>query len=336
MRRNLRLLLTTPIHSPRHWGIILVAALAFVFLKPAEYSDWELNTGPLRDGLAAYQHESAVYPPWDLILLWPYYFMTGPGSRVASVLVVGWLAARCRWSLLRFFAIVLAPPFIWTVRLYNLDVLVLLLPILLWEAAEGSRRQSLGRSLALLLLLVKPQGGYLLLAYLLWTHRRPWQAMVMPVTLALLVTVPISLVGSPPLFLQWIDNLQHPSALNQEWWKNNNISLTADYGLGVAGLITAGAFVAVYAAKRQRARVWTLNHTYAVLLMASMLLSPYTSNQSATAALALAPSGPAFILQYMVYFGGAITGANLPYDATPMLFLMVSGLWFYESRQDVR
>jgi len=97
-----------------------------------------------------------------------------------------------------------------------------------------------------------------------------------------------------------------------------------------------GAFVAVYAAKRQRARVWTLNHTYAVLLMASMLLSPYTSNQSATAALALAPSGPAFILQYMVYFGGAITGANLPYDATPMLFLMVSGLWFYESRQDVR
>lgn len=202
MRRNLRLLLTTPIHSPRHWGIILVAALAFIFLKPAEYSDWELNTGPLRDGLAAYQHESAVYPPWDLILLWPYYFLTGPGSRVASVLVVGWLAARCRWSLLRFFAIVLAPPFIWTMRLYNLDVLALLLPILLWEAAEGSRRQSLGRGLALLLLLVKPQGGYLLLAYLLWAHWRPWRAMMPLVALTLLVTVPISLVGSPPLFLQ--------------------------------------------------------------------------------------------------------------------------------------
>lgn len=124
--------------------------------------------------------------------------------------------------------------------------------------------------------------------------------------------------------------------MNQIWWKDNNISLTADYGLGVAGLVIAGAFVAVYATKRQKARVWTLNHTYATLLMASMLLSPYTSNQSAIAALAFVPSGPAFILQYMVYFGGAITGANLPYDATPMLFLMVSGLWFYESRQDVR
>lgn len=335
MRRDLRLLLTTPIHSPRHWGIILVVALTFIFLKPAEYSDWELNTRPLRDGLAAYQHKSAVYPPWDLILLWPYYFLTELGSRVASVLVVGWLAARCQWSLLRFFAIVLAPPFVWTMRLYNLDVLVLLLPVLLWVTAEGSPRQSLGRSLALLLLLVKPQGGYLLLAYLLWVHRRSWRAMIPLVALMLLVTIPISLVGSPPLFLQWIDNLRHPSALNQMWWKDNNISLTADYGLGIACFVTAGAFVAVYAAKRQRARGWTHNHTYATLLMVSMLLSPYTSNQSAVAALAFVPSSPAFILQHMVYLGGAITGANLPYDAIPMLFLMVSGLWFYESRQDV-
>ncbi len=335
VRRHFRLLLTSTIDSPRHWGVILAVALAFTFLRGLDYSDWRLNTGPLRDGLAAYQHEEAVYPPWDLLLLWPYYFLTGTGSRVASVLVVGWLAARCGWSLMRFFAVVFAPPFIWTMRLSNLDVLALLLPVLLWETAEGSRRQSLGRGLALTLLLVKPQGAFLLLAYLVWTHRRPWRMMMLHVMLVLLITVPISLIGNPPLLLQWMDNLQHPSAENQGWWRDNNISLTADFGLGLACLITVSVFLTIYAAKRWRGRVWTLNHTYAVLLMVSMLLSPYASSQSAVAALALLSSAPAFTVQYVVYLAGAVVGAKLPYDAIPMLLLMASGLWFYESQQDV-
>jgi hypothetical protein len=68
-------------------------ALAFIFAPQYHYNDWARNTEGLHDGLAVYENENAVYPPWGLILLWPYYLLTSPGSRVASVLVVAILAS---------------------------------------------------------------------------------------------------------------------------------------------------------------------------------------------------------------------------------------------------
>lgn len=324
-----------PLAALRQWTIVFLVAVAFVLAPQFDYNDWERNTEGLRRGLNVYDNPNAVYPPWCIVLLWPYYMMTAPGSRVASVLVVGWLTARCHWSLARFLAIVLSPFFIWTMLLSNIDLLALLLPIVLWEAVQETRWRALGQGISLALVLIKPQGSFLLIAYWLWSERSRWRQLLIPVTAVGLLVISTSLISQPPLLLEWIDNLQHPSADNQTFWQSNNISMTNSLGLLPAIAVISLAGVCLFGLMRNRRRLWTKNHSYASLLLVAMLLSPYTSNQSAIAALAFVPSIPGMIMQHVVVFVGPVLGGYLQHDEWWVLFLGLCTLWLYRLPNNV-
>lgn len=339
MPHTMRVLFTTPVSTPQHWGIIVLVAVAFIFAPQFDYNDWERNTDGLRDGLAIYDNENAVYPPWGLVLLWPYYFLTSPGSRVASVLVVGWLASRCRWSLDRFFTIVLSPFFIWTMLLSNIDLLALLLPLILWEAAcdaRSPRRRLVWRGVALAILLIKPQGSFLLLLYWILAYRTRWRELALPVGLVALVVISTSLIGDPPLLAQWLDNVRNPSEENQTFWEINNVSLTDAVGPVLATMIVGTTLVCLYGLIQKRRGGWTLNHTYAALLLGAMLLSPYTSNQSLIVPFGLVPSFPAAFLQYVVIFAGSALKVYRDFDPAWTLLFGLMSLWFYQLPRDVR
>lgn len=330
MRRTLHRLFLTPIASRQHWGLILLIALSFVAVPQFDYNDWERNTEGLFDGLHVYDNPNAVYPPWGLILLWPYYLLTSAGSRIASVLVVGWLAARNRWMVATFLTIVFSPFFIWTMVLSNIDVLALLLPVLLWESARDTRWQPIGWSASLALLVIKPQGSFLLILYWLWAERRGWRALIIPLVFVGLVTIPISLVGQPPLIVQWLDNLRHPSEDNQLFWDMNNVSMTEGLGVTLGVAVVMCSLGAFYWLKR-RSGNWTRNHTHAALLLASMLLSPYTSNQSVIVPLALVPSGASVALQYVIIFIGSALGIYRDFDSWWTLLMGLCALWLNRS-----
>ncbi len=333
--KNLVRLFSEPICSPRHWSVIAVIACAFIFAPQFDYNDWARNTEGLWRGLQIYDNPNAVYPPWGLILLWPYYLLSAAGSRVASVLVVGWLAARCRWSLGRFLIIVLSPFFIWTMLLSNVDLLALLLPVVLWESVQGKRWQTAGQMIALALLLIKPQGGFLLIASWVWSRRDRWRQLAWPLIWIVLLTVPVSLLGQPPLLLQWLHNLQNPSAENRLFWAMNNVSLSEAVGLLPAAAIIGVMLGGVRLLMRQRGRYWTKNHTYASLLLVAMLISPYTSNQSVIASLAFLPSVAGLGLQYTLIFVAAALGIYRPYDTWWTLLLGMAMLWLYRWPDDI-
>lgn len=329
MRILIHRLFVMPIASLQHWGLILLIALTFIAVPQFDYNDWERNTEGLFDGLHIYDNPNAVYPPWSLVLFWPYYVLTSPGSRIASVLVVGWLAARQRWTVAAFLSIVFSPFFIWTMVLSNIDVLALLLPILLWESARGTRWQPIAWSASLGLLLIKPQGSFLLIFYWLWTTRNRWRELIAPLVFVALVTIPISLIGQPPLVMQWFDNLQNPSEDNQVFWQINNISLTEALGIEFGAVAVGASIGMVYWLRHRQRGVWTKNHTYATLLVASMLLSPYTSNQSVIVPLALVPSMTSLTLQYVVIFTGSALGIYREFDPGWTLLLGLCALWLY-------
>jgi len=335
MIRDVARLFSEPISSPRHWSVIAVIALAFIFAPQFDYNDWVRNTEGLWRGLQIYDNPNAVYPPWGLILLWPYYLLGAAGSRVASVLVVGWLAARCRWSLARFLTIILSPFFVWTMLLSNIDLLALLLPVVLWESAQGTRWQTAGQTGALALLLIKPQGSFLLIAYWIWSRRGRWRELAWPLACAVLLVASTSLIGQPPLLLQWLHNLRNPSEENRLFWAMNNVSLAETAGLLPAAAITGGALGGAMLLMRRRGRLWTKNHTYTSLLLAAMLLSPYTSNQSVIASLAFVPSVAGVLLQYALIFGAAALGVYRPYDAWWTLLLGVAMLWLYRLPDEI-
>lgn len=335
MLKTVAQLFTTPIASPQQWYIVLLVAIAFIFAPQFNYNDWERNTEGLFRGLHVYDNPNAVYPPWSIVLLWPYYFLTAAGSRIASVLAVGWLTARCRWSLVQFLAIVLSPFFIWTMLLSNMDLLVLLLPVVMWEAVRGTRWQMIGQGISLALLLIKPQGSFLLIAHWMWSNRHTWKQLLMPVAFVTLLVISTSVIGHPPLLIQWIDNLQHPSTDNQAFWQSNNISITKSLGLLPAVAVLSSAGVGLLVLMRSQDKSWTKNHTYASLLLAAMLLSPYTSNQSVIAALSFVPSVPGVIIQYVIVFAGAALGLYLQHGGWWALFLGMCMLWLYRLPKDV-
>ncbi len=303
-------LFTGPVKTWRQWGIIVIVALAFAFTPQLPFNDWERNTVDLVNGLNIYHNPSYVYPPWALLLLWPYRLMTDVGVRVASVLVVGWVAQHFGWTLLRFLAVVVNPFFIWTMILSNADLLTFLLPIVLWEGGGDFRR-----TLALLLLLIKPQGSFLLILYWLWQERR----LTLPIAISGFVVVLFSLLGSPPLLLQWLSNVLHPSAVNQEFWRINNISLSS-----AIGFIPAAILIGIAAVR------WRNTNPTAVLLWSALLLSSYASNQSLIAPLALVSSWPATLFQFLVVGGAGVAGIYR--DLNPLwafLFGVVS-FWLIE------
>ncbi len=309
----------------------MAVALAFAFTPQFDYNDWMRNTEGLQRGLRIYDNPDTVYLPWDLVLLWPYYLLTAAGARVASVLVVGWLTIRCHWPLMYFLAVLSSPYFIWTMLISNIDVLALLLPVVLWESVKGTRWQTAGWTVAIALLLIKPQGSFLLIAYWIWSCRRNWRELFWPLAVAGLLVVSTSLIGQPPLLLQWLDNVQNPSADNRLFWSINNVSLSETLGLLPAVAVVSAALIGVRLLLQRRG-FWTKNHTYASLLLAAMLLSPYASSQGVIAPLAFLPSASGVVIQYVLIFGAAALGLySGPYDAWWALLLGVILLYLYRS-----
>lgn len=330
--------MTLPMHDPRVLGLVLIIALGVVFAPQVDPTDYTLNTRDLGDGLAIYENPDYVYPPWSLIFLQPYRWMTATGARIAGVLVIAWLAYWRGWQARDFLAIVLHPLFVFTMLFSNIDLLVFVFAVLLWEAAKRVRLPvlekvppSVWRGLALTILAIKPQGSFLLVPYLLWRERDDIPALARAIGVAIVCTLPISLLGSPPLLLQWIDNIFNPSTGNVDAWLANNISLTDAYGLPLALIITGGVMGATGLLIRARKR-WTHNHTLAALLLMSMLLSPYTSTQSVIAALAFVPSWIAIALHYALTAITSLLGVYLPYAGIWILVFGVTALWFAPAR----
>ena len=152
--------------SYKQWVVIGVVALLFVFMPQLPNNDWQRNAADIPRGLALYQDPAYVYPPWALLLFFPYYLLTAAGARVVTVLVIGLLAQRRGWSLGQFLAIMLAPLFLWTMVLSSADVLVLLHS----DHLVGYRRALAACSarLGVAILLLKPQVTIFLLLYWLW------------------------------------------------------------------------------------------------------------------------------------------------------------------------
>ncbi len=325
-------LLTTPIVSWRHWGVIIAISLAFIYnpFPPGFVSDWKLITDEILLGFSIYADPNSVYPPWSLIVLWPYYFMTAAGSRAASVLVIGWLASRERWSLLKFGAVIASPFFLWTMRLSNIDILALLFPLLLWEKSNGKAWQWLGRSISLIVLLIKPQAGAAMILYLIYRHRREIQNLILPLALAAIVTIPISLWGSPPLLMQWIDNtIHHPSATNLSYWSVNNVSITACLGWLPAVVICSIGMGGIYLLRRFFRKPWTENHSFSCIFLLAMFLGPYASNQGMIVPLALVVSWPALMIQYISMLILSAFDIYIKYGAFWALSFGILFLWFY-------
>jgi hypothetical protein len=326
-----RELFTTPISGARQWGVILFLAFLYIFIPQMQPVDWQLNTENLWSaGLNVYIDPSKVYPPWGLILMAPYYLMRAEGARVFSVLVIGWSSYRHNWSLSRFLAIVLSPFFLVTMSKSNMDILALVLPIVLWETVQGTKWQTVGRGAALSILLLKPQGAVLIWLYLLWTSRDDWHELVKPLLIVALVVIPISLLGSPPLFLQWINNLVNATPQNEYWWSVNNISLSSFLSPLAAAAILLTSISCLFGFMKWKRKRWSKEHTIASLLLVSMFLSPYTSQQSFSSALAFIPSWASFFTQSIVLI---VSFKFFDYwDIIPPLVLLigVSSLYFYQ------
>jgi hypothetical protein len=324
MLKAFRNLFFQPIQTPLQWVIVAMLALAFVLMPQLPNNDWQRNAADIPNGLNLYQNPAYVYPPWALLLLAPYYLMTAAGSRIASVLVIAWFMRWRGYSLGRFALIVLSPLFFWTMVLSSADVLLLLLPIILWEVCAGKRGETLARAVALALLLLKPQVGGLLSLL-----RQPRQLLAVLAAL-LAITLPISLIGSPPLLLQWVDNLLHPPAVNLDHWTYNNLSLTYRYGFPFAIAVVTLSLGGLYGLMRQRGYRCTNDHVYAALFLASMLLAPYASNQSAIVPLALLPSGLVTLMQYVGVLGAAILNLYALADDWLVLIFTLTAMWQHQ------
>lgn len=299
--KTIKEIIGTPIQHPKQYVLILLCALILVIFLPVQQDvdDWSLNTaGMWDDMLQMYDNENRVYPPWGLILLIPFYLMHIEGARFLSVLIAACLVKKQRLPFYTFFLILFSPYFLYTMYLSNMDILVIVFPLLLWDYAERKKWQWVGRGSSLSLLLLKPQTTFLMLIYLLWNQRKQWKSLLLPLSVVAMITVPVSLIGSPPLIMQWIHNITHPSQQNQIYWTENNISLSNHLSVPISimilGLITMIVVLIFYSRKQS----WQKTQITAGLLMISMLLSPYTSRQSVTAGLVFVPSTTSLLLQY--------------------------------------
>ncbi|MBE2267486.1 MAG: DUF2029 domain-containing protein [Anaerolinea sp.] len=315
--------LTARVSSAREWLFIVLIAVVFVIMPQLPENDWFRNAADLPRGLAIYSNPEYVYPPWALILFAPYYLIGAAGSRVASVLIVGALAWRRGWSLAQFLSVIMTPLFLWTMVLSSADVLILLIPILLWTAR--GRWSVLLRGLAISILLVKPQVGLVLAIPRLWALRRDPRQLVWIALVVALILLPVSLIGSPPLLLQWIERLGTPQGENVGFWTSNNLSISAYLGVIPALLIVGVTLGGVYLWLRRRNR-WTDNHTDSALLTASMLVAPYASNQSAIVPLALHPSWALTAVQWILVLGAALLDRYGQLDEWLLLALTVLAL----------
>ena len=321
-----------PVTSP--FGLVLIGLIGVLiyFAPQVNPNDWEINTSQLFNGLSIYTNGEFLYPPWSLLLLWPYRLIQSYGARLFALIVTAWLASSRGWSLGRLLSIVFNALFFYAIMFSNLDMLVLTFPVLLWEQSSKWKSPWFFWGVSVSLMLLKPQGMIFLLPYLIYQRRQQKRTLLYAFLLASLLIVPISLVGSPPLFIQWLRNIFAPTSANQYHFGTNNISLVSRVGWIWGPLIVAAVFYGVYALVKLKERKWTSNHMYASLLLASMLISPYTSSQSAIAGLVFVPSWWATILQYAVL--ALVIGTKLSENlALSPLWILLFGfisLWFYQ------
>lgn len=325
------LLFTTPIESRQQIGVILFLAILYIFLPQYPPIDWDLyNNNFWSAGFHAYIDPTIISPPWAFILMVPYYLIRAEGARMFSVLVIGWLSYRRRWSLSKFLAISLSPFFLVTLSKSNMDILVMVFPILLWESVEGTRWQVAGRGLALSFLLLKPQGTLLIWIYLFWRSRNEWRDLVKPLLIVALIIIPISGIGSPPLLLQWVNNLVNPAPQNVFYWSINNLSFSTYFSPLISLLVLLVSFFTLWGIMKWKRRRWYRGHTIASLLLASMFLSPYASQQSFSSALAFIPSWASFFTQCIVLVTALISIDYWRFIPPLILLIGVLSLYFYQ------
>lgn len=324
--------LLLPANSPTGLAVIILIGISIIFGPQVSPNDWEINTSQLFKGLSIYKDAEFLYPPWSLVLLWPYRLMQSYGARLFALLVVAWLASSRGWSLGRLLAIVFNALFIYSIMFSNLDMLVMTFPVIVWERSRNWRYPWIYWGLAISLMLLKPQGMVLLLPYLIMQRKQQSRQLIFAFLLTLLIILPVSLLGSPPLVLQWLENVFTPSAANQHHFVTNNISLVNRVGWVWGIVIVSGVFYGTHRLMKRRRRRWTQNHMYAALLLASMLLSPYTSSQSVIAALVFVPSWGATLIQYGLL--GVVIGLQLTeYRFLSPLWIVLFGiisLWLYK------
>ncbi len=329
-RRAYLRLFSTQITRPYQKALVLLVAVVFLLIPIGEPIDWKLNTAEFwRNFPDTYQNPYIVYPPWALFLLLPYKWMHPEGARFFSVLVIGWLVSQQKWPLSKFFLIVLSPYFLSTISFTNVDILVYVLPILVWRAVENHPWKPILRGVALSLLLVKPQGAIFIIPYLLWTSRKQLRDLIWSGVVVGLVTIPISLIGSPPLILQWLDNITHPPSVFAEYWSVNNVSLTSKFSFPGALALLAVIALLFFRLVSSKKMVWTKNHTLASLLYLSMALSPYCSQQGLSSALAFVPSWGAILIQAAVLIPAISTKAWYDNIAIGVLLFVVTSLLLF-------
>ena len=202
-----------------------------------------------------------------------------------------------------------------------------------------ARRQSLGRWLgplawvALALLALKPHVGAPVALYLLWRERHTGRALIGPVALALALIGPVSLLGSPPLIVQWANQLAGQRG-DQVRALDNNVSLTDTVGPLLALVIVMAALGGLYLLMRHMRRAgrrWTESHTLSALYLAAVMISPYASNQSVIAAFALLPSAAGLLSLYVLSFGVSLLGLYRPvWDAVWTLLFGLIALWLFQ------
>lgn len=330
MVKTFQSIFLTPVSSRYQKLIILLVAVLFIFLKENYPLDWDLNTRGFWSNFPdSYQNVNFVYPPWGLILMLPYKWMLPEGAKFFSVLVIGALVIHKKWSLSSFFAIVLSPYFVVTMTKSALDIMVMVFPIYLWEISAGKRWQAPARGLAVSLSMLKPQAAMFIWLYFFWKERKNWKSLIWPLVITAVVIVPISLVGSPPLFLQWIDNLRNPSPFNILCWSMNNFSLNSKITIfGSIGLLAVIELVFFILSKKGIIR-WSENLTIASLLYASMAVSPYTSQQSLSSALAFVPSWVSVVLQGVQLLLLNVFTDYRDYLYLEILFLIFISVFYY-------
>lgn len=317
-----------PLRSPHGLAMVAVMALCFVFLPQLPNNDWQRNIRDIPMGLAIYDNPAYVYPPWALLFFAPLYPIGAAGVRVVSVLAIGWLGYRRGWRLPAFFAVILSPLFIWTMGLSSADVLVFLLPVLLWEASRTLliAGQAAAGGAAIALLLLKPQTGAFVVVYWLWTLRRQPHQLLLALMAAAAIMLPISAVGAPPLLAQWLDNVTHPVSDNLDHWVTNNLSLSYQYSLPLTLIAVAVAFGGLFLYLRRRGGSWTPDHRYSVLLASSMLIAPYSSNQGAIVPLLFFPSWRSTWLQWVGVIGAAVLNLYAVLDNWLLILFVIAAI----------
>ncbi len=165
----------------------------------------------------------------------------------------------------------------------------------------------------------------MLLVYWLLRLRRQPRQLLMVLAVAVAITLPISLIGSPPLLAQWFANITQPNGENLDVWTSNNLSLSTRYGVAFAVPLVIVTFGGLYWWLRRR---WEADYSISLSLTASMLLAPYASNQSAIVPIGLHPSWRITGLQYLVTFSAVALNAYARVDDWMVLSLVILSITF--------